>query len=250
MATVTVQRRFCGPPDSGNGGYVAGLAAQALGDGPAEVTLRRPPPLDRPLRVEQTATGIALLDGDAAVAEARPTDRTFDVPPPVRLPDAAETASGFDVSRYTSAHPFPRCFACGPARDEGDGLRLFPAPTGRDDVLVAWPWRPSETLAAPDGLVDVPAVWAALDCPSGGAWWFDLDEPTPPAVLGRMAAVVHRRPAPDEPLVVGGWRGADDGRKLHAGSAVWDERGDLLAAGATTWIVLSEDQLASFGAAG
>jgi hypothetical protein len=246
--SVVVGRRYCGPPDSGNGGYVAGLAAEALGGGPAEVTLRRPPPLDRPLRVERTGAGIALLDGDEPVAEARPTDRTFDVPGAVGADEAAAIASDFDLARYESVHPFPRCFACGPGRDEGDGLRLFPAVTGRSDVVVAWPWRPSPTLADADGLVTTPAVWAALDCPSGGAWWFDTDDPGTPAVLGRMSAVVHRRPEPGEELIVGGWRGADEGRKLHAGSAVWSAGGDVLATGATTWIVLSPEQLADFGA--
>ena len=42
--SLTVARRFCGPPGSGNGGYVCGLIAGFL-DGPAEVTLRLPPPL-------------------------------------------------------------------------------------------------------------------------------------------------------------------------------------------------------------
>jgi len=44
---VTIDRRFRGPSDSGNGGYVCGVVAALVG-GPAEVTLRSPPPLDRP----------------------------------------------------------------------------------------------------------------------------------------------------------------------------------------------------------
>ena len=39
--TLVIGSRFCGPPDSGNGGYVCGLIADYLG-GPAEVTLRKP----------------------------------------------------------------------------------------------------------------------------------------------------------------------------------------------------------------
>ena len=34
-------------------------------------------------------------------------------------------------------HPFPRCFACGPDRDEGDGLRIFPGPVGAERGYVA-----------------------------------------------------------------------------------------------------------------
>ena len=35
---MLVSSRFCGPPDSGNGGYVAGLVAEYV-DGDAEVKL-------------------------------------------------------------------------------------------------------------------------------------------------------------------------------------------------------------------
>lgn len=44
---LVVAARFCGPTGSGNGGYVAGrLGAFVDTDGPVEVTLREPPPLD------------------------------------------------------------------------------------------------------------------------------------------------------------------------------------------------------------
>ena len=39
--TVTIPARFNGPPDSGNGGYTAGVLAAALGASPAEVTPAR-----------------------------------------------------------------------------------------------------------------------------------------------------------------------------------------------------------------
>lgn len=42
--SLVVARRFCGPPDSGNAGYVCGLIAGFL-DGPVKVTLRLPPSL-------------------------------------------------------------------------------------------------------------------------------------------------------------------------------------------------------------
>ena len=43
MLTMTIPRRFCGPPNSGNGGYVCGTLARCI-PGAAEVTLRAPPP--------------------------------------------------------------------------------------------------------------------------------------------------------------------------------------------------------------
>ena len=51
-ASLVVAPRFCGPPDSANGGYAAGFIAACL-DGQAEITLRRPPPLARPMAVER-----------------------------------------------------------------------------------------------------------------------------------------------------------------------------------------------------
>jgi hypothetical protein len=59
-STVVLAARFNGPPGSANGGYACGMAAGALTIGPAEVVLRRPPPLDVPLEVVETAEGIEL----------------------------------------------------------------------------------------------------------------------------------------------------------------------------------------------
>ena len=46
MKEIIIQNRFCGPPDSGNGGYTSGLIAKELNN-PVEITLRKPPPLDK-----------------------------------------------------------------------------------------------------------------------------------------------------------------------------------------------------------
>ena len=62
---------FCGPPDSGDGGYVCGVLAAYLSE-PAEVTLRRPPPLGIPLTVTREASSARLEHDGALVAEAVP----------------------------------------------------------------------------------------------------------------------------------------------------------------------------------
>ena len=49
---LVIDPRFNGPAGSANGGYTCGLVADFV-DGVAEVTLRRPPPLGRPLVVER-----------------------------------------------------------------------------------------------------------------------------------------------------------------------------------------------------
>jgi len=50
MDELVIDPRFNGPVGSANGGYTCGLVAGLL-DGIAEVTLRRPLPLGRPLPV-------------------------------------------------------------------------------------------------------------------------------------------------------------------------------------------------------
>jgi hypothetical protein len=221
--TVVIARRFNGPPGSGHGGYSAGCAA-VLVDAPAvEVTLRRPPPLGRPLEVARADGGIRLLDGDAVVAEARRAEVALDPPEPVDAGQAERAAArypGFE------RHAFPTCFVCGPERREGDGLRIFAGPVAGREVFAA-PW-----IAPAD--VAPPLVWAALDCPGAIAVGFpDRGE----TLLGRFAARVDRLPEPGEACVVAAWPLGEDGRKLYAGTALFSERGEPLAIARATWIV-------------
>ena len=53
---LVIASRFCGPPGSGNGGYVCGRIAAYI-DGPVIVTLRRPPPLATPMAVDRDSEG-------------------------------------------------------------------------------------------------------------------------------------------------------------------------------------------------
>ena len=67
--SVTVPARFNGPLESGNGGYSAGALATFL-DGAVEVSLRRPVPLDVPLRVERGEDGrVVAFAAEDLVAE-------------------------------------------------------------------------------------------------------------------------------------------------------------------------------------
>ncbi len=63
MATLSIDRRFCGPPGSGNGGYTAGRLAALTGD-PAEIMLRRPPSLETEMRVERAGPGDLAVAAD------------------------------------------------------------------------------------------------------------------------------------------------------------------------------------------
>jgi hypothetical protein len=64
MAPLVIASRFCGPPDSGNHGYVCGLVAARLG-GQAEVTL--------PARPAMSATRLSVgFPGSAGPASGFP----------------------------------------------------------------------------------------------------------------------------------------------------------------------------------
>ena len=184
MSAIVIEHRFRGPPDSANGGYACAMAAQFV-EGPAEVTLRAPPPLGRPLSVDRTGGTVRLRDEEAVVVEASPTAVVVDVPAPVTLDEAREAAarpawlepSVPDVLRVR-ARPHRR-------RRTQD----LPRPVeGRE--LYAAPWVPDESLADPTGQVRPEFVWAVLDCPSGIVT--ELLGEVGLILLGRLAADLRR----------------------------------------------------------
>ena len=79
---MQIESRYCGPTASANGGYACGVVASIL-DGDAEVTLRAPPPLDRPLVLARVGDGAELRDGDRIIATAAPTTVALEPPAPV-----------------------------------------------------------------------------------------------------------------------------------------------------------------------
>ena len=87
IASVSIDPRFCGPPASGNGGYVCGRTARFL-EGPARVRLHVPPPLARPLSVHPAALGLELRDGDTRVASAVAAPLDLEPPPAPQFEDA------------------------------------------------------------------------------------------------------------------------------------------------------------------
>ncbi len=222
-----IPRRFNGPPDSGHGGYSAGLAAGLI-DGPAEVTLLLPPPLDRPLAVRRGADGSAsVLDGDRVVMVATPlaADLALTTPAAQGVETARDASAAF---HWHDDHPFPTCFGCGPQRAPGDGLRLFAGRVAGNELL-ATTWTPTEP-------VDQTLLWAALDCPSGAAG--SADKPGVPVVLGRFA-VRQLAPVPaDAEHEIISWLVEADGRKRLCGCALFDAGGRQLAVARATWIEL------------
>ena len=234
---IVIPARFNGPPDSGNGGYTAGVVAGALGAGQAEVTLKAPPPLDRPLQVEHCGDSVVVRDGETVVALATAVPVDVDPPPPVPIDVAAGTAEGgpfWDADR----HPFPTCFVCGPLRDEGDGLRIFAGPVDDDSVFAA-AWTPAPELAGPDGRLSDELVWAALDCPTSAPIMNDPDaDDYRPCVLARLAVRIDAPVMAGEPHVVLSWRLAVDGRKREAAAALYNGQNEVCAVSRALWIEL------------
>ncbi len=213
---MIIEARFNGPPGSGNGGWSAGVFAEAYGvSGPVEVTLRRPPPLDTPL---------ALRDGQvhdptgAVIAQLRPAERFDDLVPPVDLATARAASAAYPG---LLDHPFPGCYVCGPQR--ADGLRIFPGPL--PDGRTAAPVRAPEQ-------VRLATVWAALDCPGG---WAVIGAGRP-YLLGRITAQVEALPRPGDECVVTGAVVTIEGRKALVRTSLYGPDGDLLGRAHATWI--------------
>jgi hypothetical protein len=236
--SLTIERRFCGPPQSANGGYFAGRVAALTGRS-VGVRLLKPPPLELPLAVRTAEDGrLEVLCGAELVAHT--CEPRLEVPA-VSSPDYL---AAIEASRHYvgfAQHPFPTCFVCGPQRARGDGLRIFAGPMNGAASLphtaaarVAAPWVADESLDGGDGKVRPEFMWAALDCPG----WFAAAPLARVALLGELAAHIDRRVHVGERCVVIGWRSGGEGRKHHTGTALFDEDQVLCAYARATWIEL------------
>lgn len=246
MRSLVVPGRFCGPPSSGNGGWTSGALAEMVEGCPTdhtdpwptvEVTLLKPPPLDSELGVS-AGDGVTVLTRDRTtrVAEARLLRRQLVTVEPVD----AETAAGVEATYAgMSTHPFPTCFTCGPERESGDGLRIFPGRVGPHRVAATWTPHPSVSEnyhAYHDDVprASLPVTWAALDCIGG--WACDMEDRA--MVLGRMVASVDALPAIGERHVVVGERRDEQGRKSFSASTLYDESGRVVARAEHIWIAV------------
>ncbi len=229
--SLRIEARYCGPPRSGNGGYVGGRLADHI-DGPVAVRLKAAPPLDADLRIEQVDGTLRLLAGDALIAEARRAELDLQAP---AAPSYAEAEASSKSYPGFARHPFPRCFTCGPQRTPGDGLCIFPGPPDEDGVVVA-PWIAHAAFADGGGAIRNRYLWAALDCSGGWAVAPEAFEGDVIQVLGELCVRVDGTVAAGERCVVTGWQIAIEGRKRLAGSAVFSSSGHAVAVARATWI--------------
>lgn len=242
VSELIVPRRYCGPPDSGNGGWTAGafvaIVADRYGAGrhaPIEVSLRQPPPLDASMGVSERDGAWEATFGGALIATARtdveqPTG--VEPVPADRAREAEQSYPGLDF------HPFPTCFVCGTGREAGDGLRIFPGPLGVGRAAATW--TPHASLAIGDDQLhaSTAATWAALDCT--GAWSADFSERL--MVLGRMTARIDALPALGEEHVVVGEARGQEGRKSFTATTLYDSDGRVVATAEHLWIAVDPRQ--------
>ena len=233
--TLAIPARFNGPPESANGGYTCGLVAELVGAEAVEVSLRAPPPLESELHVVRDGERLELRCGDTLVAEGRPAELLLDVPDPIAYD---EVAAAVEAGRehWSAHHPFPSCIVCGPDRDPGDGMHVFPGELPERPGLFGATWTPDESVSDEDGNVRPELVWAALDCPtSAPVANFGAG---PPCVLARLTARLGCPPRAGEPHTLLSWKLGQDGRKREGACALYDSAGRFLCASRALWIEL------------
>ena len=232
--SILIDPVFNGPPESGNGGYVAGLMGDLLsGEGPIlfETSLKAPPPLNKPLDLGETGQGLALLEDGKPVATARLLDHLElampALPDPVVNNCAVSLATGFD-----------NCFVCGTARDTRSGLCLHATQQPPPSNQWIAPFSVNAAFCDSAGTLGRRFLIAALDCPgyaavSNGAL----------AVLARFRVRVTGALKAGDAAHVYAWPISQSGRKLVAGTAIKAPDGKLVGEAEALWIKITADQL-------
>lgn len=227
MPSFIIPQRFCGPPDSGNGGYTCGLLARELG-GVVECTLRAPVPLHVPLQFERRETGGVLQHQKKVIVEGLAAAIDVAPPAPVSFEAASDRMSA--SAALDPCHPFPTCFVCGPQRQAGDGLRVFPAPFNGHLHVAAW--VPAHEFGDSEHLLEPEFLWSAMDCPTGFAAGF----PTAgKLVTGRLAVEQLKAIRTGVECVLMSWPLGVEGRK-HFSAACLYQNDKLCAIARATWI--------------
>ncbi|GHA13440.1 hypothetical protein GCM10008090_23970 [Arenicella chitinivorans] len=228
---IVIGRRYNGPPDSANGGYTAGLLAREL-NGPVQVRLVSPPPLETPLRLEADDLTASLFHDDALIATAAVCQLESSTP---QCPDKQSILNAKGSYPNSHQHQLASCFVCGPARDPSDGLAIFPV--AFDDYGVGSLWRPNQSVQDEAGQVPTEILWAALDCPG----YFAHRQTERLMLLGSMSAEVFIRPKADQTFTVCGWQTKVDGRKFYSTTAIFDQQGLLCGKSEQIWFTLRTD---------
>jgi len=110
-------------------------------------------------------------------------------------------------------------------------MRIFAGPIP-ERKLVAAPWVPDASLDGGDGKVRPEFMSAALDCPG----YYAVADADQMMLLGELTVHLDRLVHVGESCTVVGWRVGSDGRKHEAGTAIFDEDGELCGRARAVWI--------------
>ncbi len=240
---TTIPQRYCGPPMSGNGGYVCGTcaafahAASETRSGPFsfEARYRIPVPVDCNVSLIQDQDRFSIQSSDARslFVEGKFAAESAAKPPLLVSLETARYAASSSLE--AKEHPFPDCYVCGPARKPGDGLRILPGPVPDHNAVAAGVWTVYPDARGADGKLMIPVVWAALDCPGYFAYHFSRAGSVDLAVLARMKCTIFQTETSAENLVVVGWLKRKKGPLIEVGTALLDGS-MILAAADAAWM--------------
>jgi hypothetical protein len=238
ICNVTIPARYKGPPSIANGGYVCSLFAKYI-DGATDVMIKLPTPLDRELQICSNGDGsFYLMNGDQIIIQAKPgvIDLTVpDAPSYEEAIKAAQTSIALKPTPYihvTGHGIHPICFCCGADVPDGEGLKIHPGRVAGANMVAA-PWTPASECGNERGYVRPEFIWTALDCPGAYALW-ELTN-TKPGLLGRLIGQIEKPLRCGEPCVVAAWPVGSDGRKLYAGTALFNAEGQIIGRTLATW---------------
>lgn len=226
---ICVPKRFQGPTDIVNGGYLSGLLGEILA-GPSKVSLRAPWPVDVELDLVRDEDSVRVEHDGALIAAAeRISSFVTEVP---EIPAEAEVSVA-EQAYLNNSSPVPNCFVCGRNRKHGEGLRVF-AGQVPDRSIAASRWVPHENFADAEGRISDRFIWGALDCPSAWALPPGFGDNT---LLASMSAETLLPLRAGEKCTVLAWQVGDvSGRKATSASALVNEGGELVAHTRTLWV--------------
>ena len=246
-----IPARFNGPPGARTAATPAGAWRPLVGAESPQVSLRTPPPLERPLvRDQTTASAWSSTTAATLVAEGEPTELLLDVPDAV--PGAAEAAAargrprdlgrGAPLPHLRGLRPRPRSRATGCASSPG-------ALAGRDGLFARRLDPRRVARGRRTGTCARSACGRALDCPTSA-----------PGRELRRGPADGARPA-HRPARLRGPRGRartrwSRGRSRSTGASATrparcsTQTGGMLCASRALWIELREPRGVSLGARG
>lgn len=227
---------FQGPTGSGQGGWTAQRFAAAISER-VTIAIRAAIPLETDLAIVRhlTEAGSTWHLVDPAVPEqpiliATPWVEPCAATTPVSITDAANASTRFPLH---DDHPVPACFSCGHAPDSMHA-QAGPLPDGR----WATDWTVPDWASSSDGVVDVGALWAAIDCTQG--WYAGIAGGRRPSLTVQIAVETLLPLEPGATYALVAWQGNYepdwDGRKRGAGGAAFAVDGSCVARSTTFWV--------------